>query len=86
MGSFAVRSDGDADSALLAALRTWRLERSRADDVPAYVVADNKTLDAIAARRPRDRSELMAVPGIGPAKLERYGDELLRVVGEAPEA
>ena len=69
------------DQALLDALTAWRLERSRADGVPAYVVADNKTLAAIAVARPRSEGELLAVPGIGPAKLDRYGAELLRLVG-----
>jgi DNA helicase-2/ATP-dependent DNA helicase PcrA len=59
------------------ALRAWRLVRARAEDVPAYVVFHNRTLEEIAARRPRSLGELAAVPGVGPAKLERYGEELL---------
>src|SRR3712207_8090620 len=54
-----------------AALRRWRLERSRADGVPAYVVFHDRTLAAIVARRPATRAELAAIPGIGPAKLDR---------------
>jgi DNA helicase-2/ATP-dependent DNA helicase PcrA len=59
------------------ALRTWRLERAKTDEVPAYVVFHNATLAEIAARRPRTLAELALVPGVGPAKLERYGEELL---------
>jgi DNA helicase-2/ATP-dependent DNA helicase PcrA len=59
------------------ALREWRLERAKADEVPAYVVFHNSTLAAIAERRPRTLAELALVPGVGPAKLERYGDEVL---------
>ena len=59
------------------ALRRWRAERAKADAVPAYVVFHDKTLHEIAARRPSTRGELSAVPGVGPAKLERYADELL---------
>ncbi len=70
-------------TALLERLMAWRLERSRADDVPAYVVADNRTLAAVAAGRPTSEAELLAVPGIGPAKLDRYGEDLLRIVREA---
>ncbi len=66
--------------ALLESLTAWRLERSRTDGVPAYVVADNRTLATIAVARPRSEGELLAVPGIGPAKLDRYGAELLRIV------
>jgi DNA helicase-2/ATP-dependent DNA helicase PcrA len=62
------------------ALRSWRLERSRADDVPAYVVASNATLQAIAVARPTTLRQLLAVDGIGPTKLELYGDEILAVV------
>ena len=69
-------------TALLERLTAWRLERSRADGVPAYVVADNKTLAAIAAARPASEGELLAVPGIGPAKVDRYGADLLRLLGE----
>ena len=59
------------------ALRRWRAERAKADAVPAYVVFHDSTLHEIAARRPSTRGELSAVPGIGPAKLERYADDLL---------
>jgi DNA helicase-2/ATP-dependent DNA helicase PcrA len=59
------------------ALKAWRLERARRDDVPAYVVFHNTTLEEIAGRRPRSLAELEAVPGVGPAKLERYGEDVL---------
>lgn len=62
------------------ALRAWRLQRSRADGVPAYVVLSDKHLDGIADRHPGDLGELRACPGIGPAKLESYGDEILEVL------
>ena len=59
------------------ALRAWRLERAKADEVPAYVVFHNATLAEIAERKPRTLAELASVPGVGPAKLERYGEDLL---------
>jgi DNA helicase II / ATP-dependent DNA helicase PcrA len=65
---------------LEAALREWRRTRSRADGVPAYVVIHDRHLTAIAARRPMDRAALAACPGIGPAKLATYGDELVSLV------
>jgi DNA helicase II / ATP-dependent DNA helicase PcrA len=64
------------------ALREWRLARARADEVPAYVVFNDRTLAELAARTPRTLAELSAVPGIGPAKLERYGAELLAQLAE----
>ncbi len=66
-----------------AALKAWRLERARSDDVPAYVIFHNATLEEIALRSPRTHGDLAAVPGVGPAKLERYGDEVLAVLGSA---
>ena len=62
----------------VAALKAWRLERARAEEVPAYVVFNDRTLAELVARTPRTLTELAAVPGIGPAKLQRYGEELLR--------
>ena len=61
-------------------LRAWRLERARADNVPPYVVFHDSVLQAIAAARPASLGELAQISGIGPAKLERYGDEVLAVV------
>jgi DNA helicase-2/ATP-dependent DNA helicase PcrA len=63
-----------------AALKAWRLERAKADEVPAYVVFHNSTLEEIALRSPRSRADLAAVPGVGPAKLQRYADEVLAVL------
>jgi ATP-dependent DNA helicase RecQ len=68
---------GPADEGTVARLRAWRLERARADGVPAYVVLHDATLHELAAARPTSHAELGAVRGLGPAKLERYGDELL---------
>jgi ATP-dependent DNA helicase RecQ len=65
---------------LAAELRAWRTSRAREDGVPAYVVLHDATLDELAARRPRSEGELAAVKGLGPTKLERYGDELLELL------
>ncbi|MFL5941251.1 MAG: ATP-dependent DNA helicase UvrD2 [Gaiellaceae bacterium] len=67
----------EPDSPTYQALKRWRLERSKADEIPAYVVFHNSTLAEIAARRPKTIGELASVPGVGPAKLERYGTEVL---------
>ncbi len=65
---------------LLAALRAWRTGRARAArTVPDAVVPDELLL-AIADVRPRTPEELAALPGLGPARRSRYGDELLAVV------
>ena len=67
----------EPDDPLYAALKRWRLETAKAEDRPAYVIFHNSTLAEIVRRAPRTRDELAAVPGVGPAKLERYGDEVL---------
>jgi DNA helicase-2/ATP-dependent DNA helicase PcrA len=64
-------------------LRAWRRKRSLADGVPAYVVFHNSALEAIAEQLPSTMSELGRVPGVGPAKLERYGEEVLAVLAAA---
>jgi ATP-dependent DNA helicase RecQ len=68
--------------ALFEALRRYRLGVARAEGVPPYLVASDRTLREIARLRPRGREELLLAHGIGPAKLERYGAELLAVVAE----
>lgn len=59
------------------ALRKWRMDRAKRDGVPAYVVFHDATLAAIAERRPRSLTELRTISGVGPTKLERYGEEVL---------
>jgi DNA helicase II / ATP-dependent DNA helicase PcrA len=61
-------------------LREWRAERAKADNVPAYVVFHDAVLQAIAAARPASLGELAQISGVGPAKLERYGDEVLALL------
>ena len=68
------------NSALFEALRRWRVERAKADDVPAYVVAHDTLLAEIADVRPRSLAALRRIRGMGPAKLERYGVEILEIV------
>jgi ATP-dependent DNA helicase RecQ len=63
-------------------LRAWRRSVAQGADVPAYVVFDDRTLRELALRNPATGSELVSIPGIGPVKLARYGDELLQVLTE----
>ena len=64
------------------ALRQWRLDTARRAEMPPYVIFHDKTLAEIARTRPVSIADLAAVPGVGPAKLERYGADLLAVIGE----
>jgi DNA helicase-2/ATP-dependent DNA helicase PcrA len=70
----------DADPDLLARLRDWRTGRAKELKVPAYVVFTDATLTAIAERRPADSAGLVAIPGIGSAKLDRFGTDVLALV------
>lgn len=81
-GAEAVVDDelGDADPALLAALVAWRRELARENSVPAYVIAHDLVLARVASAMPRNERDLLAIKGIGPAKVERYGEELLAAV------
>jgi ATP-dependent DNA helicase RecQ len=74
----------DVDEDLVERLRRWRLGRSQEDAVPAYVVLHDATLRELATLRPRTRGELAGIKGLGPVKLERYGDDLLAVLEAAP--
>ncbi len=69
------------DRRVFDALVAWRLDVSRAAAVPAFVVFDNKVLRSVARTRPGSSDELLAVAGVGPAKLERYGAAVLEIVG-----
>ncbi len=62
------------------ALRAWRLERARADAVPPYVIAPDSTLATIVERNTRSLMELARVPGIGPARLDKYGAEIVAII------
>ncbi len=76
----------DLDAAAMAvfeALRSHRLEVAKADGVPPYVVASDRSLRDVALLRPRTIEELKMAHGIGPAKAEKYGDGLLEVVAQS---
>jgi ATP-dependent DNA helicase RecQ len=72
---------GPADPARIEALREWRRREAARRAVPAYVVLHDRTLAALAAARPSTLDALSAIPGIGPAKLEAYGKDLLALFG-----
>jgi DNA helicase-2/ATP-dependent DNA helicase PcrA len=71
------------DDRLASELRAWRLERARRDEVPPYVVFNDRTLSELAATRPTSVAELLAVHGLGTTKVRRYGDELLGLLAPA---
>ncbi len=70
----------DSAQAYEGALREWRSEASKRATVPAYVVLNDSELVGIAARRPATLAELARCKGMGPVRLERWGDELLSIL------
>ncbi len=71
-----------SDGNLMRALKDWRKERATTDGVPAFVVFHDKTLSEIVIKRPKTIEELATISGVGDAKLERYGDQLMELVAE----
>jgi ATP-dependent DNA helicase RecQ len=69
-----------ADEELFQRLRTLRKELADRQGVPAYIVFSDKVLLEMAAKRPGTAGELLAVSGVGPAKLERYGSSFLDAI------
>ncbi|GAB3297192.1 ATP-dependent DNA helicase UvrD2 [Epidermidibacterium keratini] len=62
-------------------LREWRLQTARDAQLPPYMIFDDETLSAIAVRRPTSKMGMLAVKGVGEAKLGKYGSEVLDVLG-----
>jgi len=78
-GSTARKLSG-ANPKLLAALKQWRLQRSRDDKVPAFVILHDLTLEYLCSTLPANLTALRRTPGIGEMKLERYGQEILALI------
>lgn len=68
------------DTALARELRSWRYERANEIEKPAFVVFSNAALAGIAHLRPTTLTELLKVPGVGPAKVNAYGEEIIGIV------
>ncbi len=77
---------GDADTALLAALKALRGAIAAAQKQPAYVIFPDRTLIEMAKRRPRSLEDLAGVHGVGAVKLEKYGRAFLAVIRESAGA
>jgi ATP-dependent DNA helicase RecQ len=68
------------DEALFQTLRRWRSDTAREQAVPAYVILHDKTLRELAEIRPTSHSLLASITGMGSAKIEHYGEELLALI------
>jgi len=82
--SAVVHSDlSSADEALFQLLRGWRSDTAKEQAVPAYVILHDKTLRELAEVRPTSHGMLAGITGMGSAKIEHYGEELLTLIREA---
>ena len=72
------------DEAVAARLKSWRNAEAKRLGVPAYVVMHDRTLNALAQARPRNPNQLLAVDGMGPAKVERFGSAILEICAGQP--
>ncbi len=73
----------EPDPELAESLRVWRLAEAKRRRKPPFTVFPNRTLDALAAEKPKSQDELLQVAGIGPKLAERYGSKLLEIVAKA---
>jgi ATP-dependent DNA helicase RecQ len=71
----------DASDPLIEALRSWRSERAREDGVPAYTLFSDRTLRELVANRPGSRAALLSTWGLGESRVDRFGSELLEIIG-----
>ncbi|HEX8473760.1 MAG TPA: HRDC domain-containing protein [Pyrinomonadaceae bacterium] len=68
---------------IVAHLKSWRLARANASRLPAYMICPDKTLEHLARARPVSLEALTEIHGLGTAKIERFGEELLEALSEA---
>ena len=71
-----------SDETLLEKLRSLRRSLARRDDIQDYMVFNDDTLRQMTERRPTTTETMLAINGVGPVKMERYGSEFLKVIRE----
>ena len=76
----------EREERLWQALRSWRQQKAKADEVPAYVVCGDKTLRDIVEKMPQTLEELHEIYGLGEAKISKFGLEILNVCEAANQS
>jgi DNA helicase-2/ATP-dependent DNA helicase PcrA len=71
---------GDMNGDVFDMLKGWRRVNSEKESVPAYCVLNDRTLKELAIKMPENLSEVESVNGIGPSKIEKYGEDILKIV------
>ena len=76
----------EADWPLFKTVRAWRLERSKKEGIPPYVICNDRELAELVKSRPQTLEALAEIRGFGKGKLKKYGKELLALIaGEASQ-
>lgn len=65
---------------ILDALKLWRSEKAREQNLPVYFIASNKELISVAKYKPAKKAELLDIKGFGKHKIENYGEEILEIL------
>ncbi len=65
---------------ILDALKLWRSEKAREQNLPTYFIASNKELLSVAKYKPARKEELLEIKGFGKHKIENYGEEILEIL------
>ena len=78
-------SEVSPDDPLYRRLREWRAERSKSDGAPAFTLFSDRTLRELVSERPRDTAALLRVWGLGRARVSRFGDDLLALIGRTED-
>lgn len=65
---------------ILEALKLWRSEKAKEQNLPSYFIATNKELISVAKYKPAKKEELLDIKGFGKHKIENYGEEILEIL------
>ncbi|GEN74775.1 HRDC domain-containing protein [Chryseobacterium hagamense] len=68
------------ETAILDALKCWRSEKAKEQNLPTYFIATNKELLSVAKYKPARKEELLDIKGFGKHKIENYGEEILELL------
>ncbi|WP_144282041.1 HRDC domain-containing protein [Chryseobacterium echinoideorum] len=68
------------EAAILEALKLWRSEKAKEQNLPTYFIATNKELISVAKFKPAKKQELLEIKGFGKHKIENYGEEILEIL------
>ncbi len=71
----------EEDWAVFKRLREWRNEKAKAEGVPPYILLTNRQLALIATKRPDNLTKLGSIEGVGKAKIDKMGGDILRLIG-----